>query len=279
MPLDIIAFDLDGTTLSSDQIISGTNLAALKKAHKSGVRLVPCTGRSMYELPGELNALIDELGFTVFPYIITDNGAQVYDLPKRKLLYTKDIPEKTALKILSEGRKRLAITYGSFGITGAADNRGIVWDTEEAAAFIRKYEKEWNLPTANLEELIRWNCGVVKVSMNFADTAESKRCLVEFSSWPGLTLSSSSAENIEFMREGISKGEALTFISGHLGIPLSRIMTIGDNHNDMEMIEIAGFGVAMGNAVPELKEKARWVTAVNDEDGLARAIEKMLAEF
>jgi Cof subfamily protein (haloacid dehalogenase superfamily) len=279
MPLDIIAFDLDGTTLSSRNIISEANLAALKKAHAGGVRLVPCTGRSMYELPGELNALIDELGFSVFPCVITDNGAQVYDLPKRKLLYTRDIPEKTALKILSEGRRRLAITYGSFGIMGAADNQGIVWEAEEAAVFIREYERKWSLPAANLEELIKWNCGVVKVSMNFADPGESKRCFAEFSAWPGLALSSSSAENIEFMQEGISKGEALTFISGHLGIPLSRIMAIGDNHNDMEMITVAGFGVAMGNAVPELKEKARWVTAANDEDGLARAIEKMFADF
>jgi hydroxymethylpyrimidine pyrophosphatase-like HAD family hydrolase len=55
-------------------------------------------------------------------------------------------------------------------------------------------------------------------------------------------------------------------------------MAAGDNHNDIEMVSLAGWGVAMGNAVPELKEKAAWITASNDEDGLALAVKKMLAE-
>jgi hydroxymethylpyrimidine pyrophosphatase-like HAD family hydrolase len=57
---------------------------------------------------------------------------------------------------------------------------------------------------------------------------------------------------------------------------MEKTMAIGDNFNDMEMVVQAGFGVAMGNAVPQLKEKADWVTVTNDEDGLALAIEKML---
>jgi Cof subfamily protein (haloacid dehalogenase superfamily) len=279
MPLDLIAFDLDGTTLDSSHEISGPNRAALRKAYRQGIKLVPCTGRSMYELPESLNTLIDELGFSVFPFIITDNGAQVYDLPRRKLLYTKNIPEETALQILEEGRKRLALTYGSFGIEGASDNQGLVWEREEAKPFIKEYERKWGLSTANLEELIKWNCGVVKVSMNFASPEEYKNCFAEFSRWPGLTLSSASQENIEIMVKGISKGEALRFVSEFLGVPMKRFMTIGDNLNDLEMISRAGFGVAMGNAIPELKEAADWVTAANDQDGLALAIEKMIAEF
>jgi hydroxymethylpyrimidine pyrophosphatase-like HAD family hydrolase len=81
---------------------------------------------------------------------------------------------------------------------------------------------------------------------------------------------------MEIMTLGINKGETLRFVSDHAGIPMERIMAIGDNYNDMEMIGSVGFGVAMGNAVPELKEKARWTTATNDEDGLALAIEKVL---
>ena len=278
MPLDLIAFDLDGTVLNSNSVISERNYSALRKAHEQGVKLVPCTGRSLYELPIELNNLIDEFGFSVFPHIITDNGAQVYDLPKKELLYTKNISRETALAILKQGRKELALIYGSFGIQGATDNRGIVWQAEEAKPFVRKYQEMWDIPTADLEELIEWNGGLVKVSMNFAFADDRKKCFREFSAWPGLALSSSAPGNIEFMQEGISKGEALDFVSRYSGIPLERIMAIGDNLNDLEMILRAGFGVAMGNAIPELKEKASWVTAVNDEDGFAKAIEKMLEE-
>jgi len=279
MPLDLIAFDLDGTVLNSSSEVSERNYAALRKAHEQGVKLVPCTGRSVYELPKELDRLIDEFGFSVFPYVITDNGAQVYDLPGKELLYTKNISKETALAIIREGRKELALTYGSFGIQGATDSRGLVWEAEKAKPFIKKYREMWDIPTADLEELIEWNGGLVKVSMNFAFAAHRKKCFREFSAWPDLALSSSAPENIEFMKEGISKGEALDFVSRYSGIPMARIMAIGDNLNDVEMILRAGFGVAMGNAIPELKEKASWVTAANDEDGFAQAVEKMLEEL
>jgi hydroxymethylpyrimidine pyrophosphatase-like HAD family hydrolase len=78
------------------------------------------------------------------------------------------------------------------------------------------------------------------------------------------------------MRKGINKGETLGFVSKHSGIPLERFMTIGDNYNDMEMVSAAGWGVAMGNAVPELKQAAKWISLTNDENGLSAAIEKML---
>ena len=101
MPIDLIAFDLDGTTLNSNHEISEQNSLALRKAHERGIKLVPCTGRSMYEFPKELSRFIDEFGFTIFPYIITENGAQVYDLIQKKLLYTNNIPKETALAILA----------------------------------------------------------------------------------------------------------------------------------------------------------------------------------
>lgn len=276
MPLDLIAFDLDGTTLNSRKELSAANITALQKAHKLGVKLVPCTGRSLSDLPVELNLFIDKFGFDIFPYIITDNGAQVYDLPKKELLYTRNISEETALAILAEGRKRLAATYGSFGIHGATDTKGLIWETEEGKRYMDAYTLKWKLPMADLEELIKWNCGVVKMSMNFVHSSESKKCFEEFSTWSSLSLSSADKENIEFMMAGITKGQALSFVANHSGIPMERTMAIGDNFNDMEMVTQAGFGVAMGNAVPQLKEKADWVTLTNDEDGLALAIEKML---
>ena len=279
MPLELIAFDLDGTTLNSSRTISERNYSALSKAHEMGIKLVPCTGRSMYELPKEMNNLIDEFGFSVFPCVITDNGANVYDLSKKELLFSKNISKKTALSIIAEGRKQLALTYGSFGIQGATDNKGIVWETEITKPYIQEYKEKWDLPIADLKELIEWSDGIVKVSMNFLYDDDCRKCFDEFSLWPDLTLSAAAPLNIEFTSAGICKGEALKFVSRYRAIPMERIMAIGDNLNDVTMVQAAGFGVAMGNAIPELKEKADWVTAVNDEDGLALAIEKMFLEF
>jgi Cof subfamily protein (haloacid dehalogenase superfamily) len=278
MTFDLIAFDLDGTTLNSSSNISEKNYAALKKAHKMGVKLVPCTGRPMFQLPEKLNLLIDEFGFSVFPFVITDNGALVYGLPQKEQLYAKKISKETALALIKEGRKHLAVTYGNSEIQGAVDNKGIIWDSPEAQLFLSDFNARWGpFPTCDLEELIEWNENLVKVSMNFINNAEYEKCRKIFSAWPDLSVSSSEARNIEIMRSGVSKGEALSFVSRHSGIPIERIMAIGDNLNDVEMIQRAGLGVAMGNAIPELKEKADWVTSTNDDDGLALAIEKMLS--
>src|SRR5947199_160668 len=81
---------------------------------------------------------------------------------------------------------------------------------------------------------------------------------------------------LEILPQGSSKGAALEFVAQHLGIPLSEIIAVGDNLNDLEMIRTAGLGVAMGNAPPELRTQAGYVTSTNDEGGLAEVIERFI---
>ena len=279
MPLDLIAFDLDGTILDSNKKISPRNYMAMKKAIHMGIKLVPCTGRSMFEIPDALNQFADEAGFAVFPYIITDNGGQIYDFPNNKLLFSKKIPKKTSLALIAKERKLLALTYGSFGSHGSTDKMGLAFKSEEAKPYIKMYREIWNMKFADLEELIEWNCGTIRFSISFLHKKDCDSFFKEVSKYPNLTISSSMHKSIDIMTKGISKGEALKFISRHASIPMEKIMAIGDNLNDMEMIVEARFGVAMGNAIPELKEKADWVTSDNDNDGFALAIEKMLGEY
>ncbi|MDR1930510.1 MAG: Cof-type HAD-IIB family hydrolase [Treponema sp.] len=276
MNIDLLAFDLDGTTLTSTKEISRVNREAFRKAHEAGIKLVPCTGRSLINISDALSDLLNELGFGAFPYIITDNGAQAYSLPVKKLLRTKNIPEKTALAVLEAGRSYSAVVYCSFGLEGATDNKGKVWENGVGQGMIAGYQEKWYIPLADVEPLIRWNCGSVKFSLVFFYEEEFRRGVEEFSKWPDLSLASGDTNSLEIMSAGINKGETLRFVSEHSGIPMERIMAIGDNYNDLDMISAAGFGVAMGNAVPALKEKARWITASNDKDGVALAIEKIL---
>jgi Cof subfamily protein (haloacid dehalogenase superfamily) len=278
MNIDLIAFDLDGTTLNSRKEISTVNRNALQNAYKAGIKLVPCTGRSLSFLSDALIALLNDLGFGAFPYIITDNGAQVYALPARQLLMTKNISEQTSLAVLAESRKYAAITHCSFGAQGGTDNKGRVWENGTGREMIASYSEKWYGPIVDLEPLIRWNCGVVKFSIVFHNEAEFRVAVDKFSVWPEVELASGDVQSLEVMTRGIHKGETLRFVSEHSGVPMNRIMAIGDNYNDMEMIRNAGWGVAMGNAVSELKETADWITLTNDEDGLAIAVKKMLSE-
>ncbi len=90
----------------------------------------------------------------------------------------------------------------------------------------------------------------------------------------GFLVSSSFRTNIEITTSGLGKGTALLWLASYLGVPRESVMACGDNTNDMQMLACAGLGVAMGNAVPELKKMARVVAADCAADGLARAIEE-----
>jgi Cof subfamily protein (haloacid dehalogenase superfamily) len=81
---------------------------------------------------------------------------------------------------------------------------------------------------------------------------------------------------LEILPSGSSKGAALEFMAQHLDVPLQAVIAVGDNLNDLEMIQLAGLGVAMGNAPERLRSHANHVTSTNDEDGLREVIEKFI---
>ena len=81
---------------------------------------------------------------------------------------------------------------------------------------------------------------------------------------------------LEFMPKGITKAYGISLLAKDLGIRAEEIMTLGDEENDLPMIEYAGLGVAMANAIPLVKEAADVVTDTNDQDGVAKAVEKYI---
>jgi Cof subfamily protein (haloacid dehalogenase superfamily) len=92
----------------------------------------------------------------------------------------------------------------------------------------------------------------------------------------GIAVSSSVPRNVEINREDATKGRALLALAKHLGLRREQVMAFGDGLNDIAMIENAGVGVAMGNAVDEVRRVADKITATNDEDGVAAVIETLL---
>ncbi len=83
---------------------------------------------------------------------------------------------------------------------------------------------------------------------------------------------------LEMVNSGCSKAKAVAYLAARHGIPMERVMAVGDQLNDLEMIEAVGLGVAMGNAVPLIKECARAVVATNDQDGVDEALHKFVLD-
>lgn len=89
-----------------------------------------------------------------------------------------------------------------------------------------------------------------------------------------IEVASSSKKNVEVTTKGVSKGNALKFLCEYFNIKKEEVMAIGDSENDISMLQYAGFGVAMGNAIDTVKKEAEFITETNDNDGVAKAIEE-----
>ena len=271
MDLRLIAFDLDGTLLRSDKSISPRTMHALHAAQERGVLLVPATGRLYRSLP---EALLDE---QLSRYFILVNGAQVYDIRAEKAVSRAEIPLETALRVL-EYLDGFPVIYDCY-----QDNWG--WMTrsmqENAAAFVPidhslRMVRSLRTPVDELKAYLReQNRGVQKLQLFTPDDALRRQLLKDLTERFGtLSVSTSMPCNIEINDAHANKGEAIASLTAYLGLPMAATMAIGDGLNDRSMIKMAGIGVAMANAYPEILALADEVTASCDEDGAALAIER-----
>jgi Cof subfamily protein (haloacid dehalogenase superfamily) len=267
----LIAFDLDGTALNSGKQFSERTLMAVRRAIGAGKYIVPCTGRQIYNIPP---GLLETPGIS---FVITDNGASVYGMPERSLLYNRTFDGETALAILALSRNLKAFCFGTNGAEGALDEKGLGWHDGETMAMIRRHQQVWKPALADLEAWVRERRQAFnKMTIIFANPMERMIAYEQFSNIAVADITSSDIDNIELMPHGTSKADALRFVAKKTGVGMEQIMAIGDNYNDMEMIKSAGYGVAMGNGVDVLKQAAAAVTASCDEDGVAKAIEPVL---
>ncbi|MDR2159499.1 MAG: Cof-type HAD-IIB family hydrolase [Treponema sp.] len=267
----LIAFDLDGTALNSSKKFSERTLRAVRAAIGAGKYIVPCTGRQIYNIPP---GLLETPGIS---FVITDNGASVYGMPERSLLYDRTFDAETALAILALSRRLRAFCFGTNGTEGALDEKGLGWHDEETLEMIRRHRGIWNPALADLESWVREGRPAFnKMTIIFANPMERMIAYEQFSGIAVADITSSDIDNIELMPHGTSKADALRFVAKRTGVSMGQIMAIGDNYNDMEMIKSVGCGVAMENGVDVLKQAAAAVTASCDEDGAAKAIESVL---
>ena len=190
---------------------------------------------------------------------------------------TAEIPLETALRVL-EYLDGFPVIYDCY-----QDNWG--WMTrsmqETAAAFIPfehalRMVRELRTPIDELKAYLReQNRGVQKLQLFTPDDALRRQLLKDLTERFGtLSVSTAMPCNIEINDAHANKGEAIASLTAYLGLPMAATMAIGDGLNDRSMIKMAGIGVAMANACPEILAIAGEITASCDEDGAALAIER-----
>ena len=279
----IIALDLDGTLLDSAKNLSARNRAALEKAATRGAFIVPTTGRFFGMMP----PCIRDLPFV--RYAITINGAQAYDRMTDSAIVREEIPLATALALM-EMLDRYDVIYDCYRsnwgwMSSALQAKAEAYATDEH--YLRMV-LDFRNPVPELKAHLRETAakGDVQKVMMFVrndpaagaadELAAIRREVAE--KFPDIVTTSSTWNNLEFNISTAHKGRALERLAQHLGFTLADCAAFGDGLNDLTMVEAAGLGVAMGNAVNEVKAVAKTIAPTNDEDGVAAVLEPLFLD-
>ena len=269
----IIALDLDGTLLDSGKNLSEANRAALAAAAEKGVHIVPTTGRFFGGMPESVRAL------PFVRYAITVNGAQVYDRETDTAIVREELPLDTALAVMRylDGFDVIYDCYqDNWGrMTAAMQERASDYASD---AHYLKMIRELRKPYPDLKAHLEEEGHDVQKIMLFARDVAIREKIAEGlrERFPQLAITASTWNNLELNSANAHKGLALRRFAEHLGLGLENCMAFGDGANDLTMVRMAGMGVAMSNACPEVLAAADHVTLSNDEDGVAVAIRKMV---
>ena len=273
MSIKLIAFDLDGTFLDPKKNIHPDNIKALEAAAEKGVVIVPATGRIVGGVPQQIR----ELPF--IRYYVTVNGAFVYDAVEDKAVARAEIPLEDALSLLRY-EDSLGISYDCYQdgwgyMSADMYDRAGEYVTDPG---ILKLVLTLRTKVPELKEYLRQKGeSVQKLQLYFTDMQERAR---QFETLPGMfpdmAFTTSVPFNIEINSSAATKGQGLAALCRLLGIKAEEVLAFGDDRNDADMIRFAGVGVAMENAIEELRAAADWVTASNSEAGVARGIERFV---
>lgn len=270
MKYRLIAIDMDGTLLNSNNEISKRNLAALYKAREKGLHVVLNTGRILRSAFYYANSI--ELNNPV----IACNGAIITCKDEEDIIYENKMSIETSKEIFKISdefdMKYYFYNRDTFfakelhdGVKKFYGNNGEAW-TEQGIK-VEVSEDITEIVGTEINEIYK-----------FVFIEDDKNKLLHFREAlkfiEGINISSSWHNNVEVMNKGVSKGEGLKQLCKKLNIDRSQVVAIGDNENDVSMFQVAGLAVAMENGEDIVKEYSHVITDTNDQDGVAKAIEK-----
>ena len=269
LQIRIIALDLDGTLLDSEKRLSEVNRTALADAAANGILIVPTTGRFFGMMP----PAVRDLPFV--RYAITVNGAQVYDRETDTAIVREELPLDKALAVMRflDG---FDVIYDCYQDNWGRMTKSMQDKAEEYAQdpHYVKMIHEFRKPYPDLKSYLAEQGRDVQKIMLFArDPAVRDALAAELPArFDGLAVSTSTFNNLEINVATAHKGRAIERFAAHFGWTLANCMAFGDGLNDLSMVRMAGIGVAMANAAPEVLAAADYVTLSNDANGVAAAL-------
>lgn len=265
----LIACDLDETLYGNDRTIPARNVEAIKRASELGVKFIPATGRgynSVRETLVDLGLLNKE-----GEYVISYNGGAITENKGNRLLHFQGLPFEEAEELYRRGL--------NYDVCIHVYTREMVYAyniTQEEIARLSKRMQVTEVFDRDLQFLAGQD--IAKVLYENRDFDYLKKIEEELKDITGnMDVSFSSNRYIEFNSKGVTKGAGLRFVAEMLGIKREETIAIGDNFNDLSMIQEAGLGVGVQNTIQGMRQYCDYITeATNDEGGVGEVIEKFI---
>ena len=262
----LIISDFDGTLVGSDGNIPQANKEAIAEYGKNGGTFVISTGRMHYGILPRVR----ELGLNGF--VSCGHGALIIDVKSGEIIFSKTILAETTARIC-EKMEELDLHFNVYDQD--------VFYSNKVSERLRRYENALNVKAVLVQDkplsrYVREN-GICAYHVLAFVTAEDNPWIIETMSkcvFEGCEITKSSDTLVEAVNASCSKGTALAFLAERLGISTEKVIAVGDQWNDLPMIERAGLGFAVNNANDRLKEKAIVLKRSNDEGSIAELIEK-----
>lgn len=284
----LIAIDLDGTMLNQYGIVTQNTKDSIKRAQENGIEVMIASGRPI----DSVKTISKEIGSE--NYFISGNGSIVYDIKKDEIIYENVLKKQKALEIIKicEENSIFYNVYTEKEIIAKNLQYNVLYYHKENLTKVEEDKTHINIVENIYDYIEKTEAKVLKIMI--CDKHQTifnaiMRKLKEVDDIEVLEVSHMSRKVIrqgteeipieyfytEISAKNVDKWTALEFLKEKLQISSDEIVTIGDNVNDKKMIEKSGYGIAMGQSAPKIKEIADYVTDSNMEDGVAKALNRL----
>lgn len=268
MKIELLAIDLDGTLLNSAKRISGPTAMALRQAaNERGVRVVLASARpprSVMPFHAELNLDTPMINY---------NGALIYDPADRRVVMHRPLPLRTARQIVRLARA----SYPQVLVSAEILDR---WYTD-------RLDDDYATETAKqhgpdlVAPIDQWLTEAVTKLLLLGDSRRLSQIAQAVHERFSNEVAMVQTEDflLQIMHGTVGKAQALRTVAAELAVPRERVMAIGDNANDVGMLQWAGVGVAVANAAASALAVANMVTASHDDDGVAKVVQQVILQY
>lgn len=284
----LVAIDLDGTMLNSYGVVTQNTKSVIQKTIQKGTEVVIASGRPI----DSIKSIAEEIGSE--KYLIAGNGALIYDIQKEKIIYDKFLPKQKVLEIIKicEENSIAYNVYTEQAVLATALKYNVLYYQKENLKKEESKQTKINI-IDNMYDYVKNRKDENFLKMTICDDTQTVfqsiiRKLRKIEGVEVLDVSHMSRKTIkqgteeiiveyyyaEISMQNVDKWYAIEHLMKEMNLSKEEVMAIGDNVNDKKMIEEAGLGVVMAGSTPEVSQIADYITTSNNEEGVAKALEK-----